>query len=107
MWIASKLGYFSVVKKGRDYHVRARVKRDLHNLLQAAGMVGVGIISSENSDYKYRVVIDREYQIRLFDALRDSIDYLNFKSVVAKTPDQRAKLQSYHAIWSEMQKHQA
>ena len=59
------------------------------------------------ADYRYRFVVNGEQLDRIFKALRESIDYSNFKSEIAATPDQRGKLHSYHNIWAEMAGHQA
>lgn len=107
MWIASKLGWFSIVEKSPDeFHVRARVKTDLVKLRQASGMVFT-IHLWPGADYRYRFVVNGEQLDRIFKALRESIDYSNFKSEIAATPDQRGKLHSYHDIWAIMMRHQA
>jgi hypothetical protein len=38
MWLCTKLGFFSIMKKGNpgEWQIRARIKRDLDNLLSAA-----------------------------------------------------------------------
>lgn len=108
MWIASKLGFFSIVVKGPEvYHVRARVKRDLLNLHAAAKFPEkVTVRTSKNADYKYRILVGTQGIAAIFKALEDSIDYPNFKGQIAATPDQAPKLHSYHRIWSEMMFHQ-
>ena len=38
MWICSKLGFFSIVKKDDRWHVRARARVDLKALKKATGL---------------------------------------------------------------------
>ena len=38
MWIASKYGFFSIVKKKEGFHVRGRSLKDLKNLKKAASI---------------------------------------------------------------------
>lgn len=108
MWIASKLGWFSIVEKTRGvYHIRARVREDLENLLEDASLSSsVAIQEWPGADYRYRAVVRVTNLIKAFEALLDSVDYPNFKGEISKTPDQAPKLQSYHRIWSEMMTHQ-
>ena len=38
MWIASKFGWFSIVKKTDGWHVRARVRQDLETLIRVGDL---------------------------------------------------------------------
>ena len=101
MWIASKLGFYSIVQKGGTFHVRARARKDLLNLVAATSSdLGPGQISeSPEADYRWRIVLPAEDMKPVWDALAASVDYPNFKSQIASTPDQRDKLPIYHEIW--------
>ena len=79
MWLATKLGFFSIVKKGapETWQVRARAARDLERLL-AAAQLKTEILATPQADYACRVVVDREQLARVFAALADSIDYSNY-----------------------------
>lgn len=105
MWIASKLGFFSIVQKEGAWHVRARVKRDLENLVVAALPTAKAKIQRwPAADYRWRICLTRaEHVTRVFAALQESIDYPNFKSEIAQRPDQREKLHAYHELWGAMQ----
>lgn len=105
MWIASKLGWFSIVLKGENYHIRARRKKDLENLLDVVGGESLPPIETWTvSDYRYRVRIPEASNLigEVFAVLCCSVDYPNFKSMIAATPDQREKLHAYHEIWATM-----
>lgn len=102
MWIASKLGFYSVVRKSADeFHIRARFRSDLENLL-AAGFDGEVVESFPGSDYPWRILAQAAQMPHLWQLLGESVDYDNFKAKIGKTPDQRDKLHAYHEIWAVM-----
>ncbi|MBX0332951.1 hypothetical protein K3G39_06850 [Pontibacter sp. HSC-14F20] len=101
MWIASKYGFFSIVKKEDGHHVRARVKRDLETLIAETG-IEEPLQQWPAADYRYRVVVSAQAIPALFEKLGESIDYSNFKSKIAATPTQRDKEHAYYEIWRVM-----
>jgi hypothetical protein len=107
MWLATKHGFFSIVQKGPDeFHIRARVKKDLENLRAAClpGCVDLPPVQTwPTADYRYRIVATRLDYYDVMQLLVESIDYFNFKSKIAATQDQREKLSAYHDIWATMQ----
>lgn len=102
MWLATVRGWFSVVWKGGTFHVRARDEQDLQNLRQAAGLDDVVILIGAGTDYQARMLVNADQLARIFTALAADITYDNFKSEVARRPDQRRKLHAYHEMWSLM-----
>ena len=106
MWIASKFGFYSIVCKDEDqFHVRARIKSDLQNLLEAIGLEEK-IHQSDYSDYKYRLVVGHDAVRKITSALAETLDYPNFKNKIAETPSQEPKLHAYHSIWEVMYEEQ-
>src|SRR5437867_3270930 len=105
MWICSKFGFFSIVKKGQPgtWQIRARREADLRELLGATGLDNA-IIATPKGDYAYRMVVEKEGLSRVFALLADSIDYPNFKSCIASLPQQRDNLPAYHDFWAGMLK---
>lgn len=107
MWLATKHGFFSVVEKEEgEFHIRARIKGDLENLRELTwrghAMTLPEIETWPAADYRYRIIVGREdAEATLFLLIRH-IDYSNFKSEIAATPDQRDKLGAYHDIWHTM-----
>jgi hypothetical protein len=105
MWIASKLGFFSIVQKQPgEWHVRARVRGDLENLVNETWQRPLIILGEIQewpaADYRWRLILRREGDMqRLFATLLTSVDYPNFKSEVGARPDQREKLPAYHDLW--------
>ena len=98
MWLFTPNGFYSIVKKQGAWHVRARRKQDLTNL-------GLDPVKSHpGSDYPWRSLVKDPDTLRaIFERLADSIDYPNFKSRIAQTPDQKDRLDTYHIVWDLMQ----
>ena len=106
MWIASKLGFYSIVCKDEDeFHIRTRLRVDLENLLVATNL-DEEINQSDRSDYRYRLVVRSDAVKKVFSILCETINYPNFKNQIAETPSQVAKLDAYHDIWSVMYREQ-
>jgi len=104
MWIASKFGYFSIVKKRDGYHVRARKQSDLDSLLE--GLTNEEVKVWDKADYRFRIVTkDKDLVMSIFEKLGESIDYDNFKNSLLKT-SQSDKLSFYHRIWNIMWEYQ-
>jgi hypothetical protein len=108
MWLATKYGFYSIVRKRKpsarrlaEYHVRARVRSDLENLLAASDLQRE-IFEWAATDYRFRFLASEEDIRLLMRCLAENLDYSNFKSQIARTPDQRAKLTAYHKVWEQM-----
>jgi hypothetical protein len=101
MWIASQLGFFSIVQKEGFFHVRARLRSDLE-ALRATARVRVRIEEWPAADYRYRLRVNAAALARIFRALEKSVDYPNFKSRIAQLPAQQEKLAAYGRLWSAL-----
>lgn len=114
MWICSKLGFFSVVRKPGDlFHIRARVRKDLENLVDAVGSHRNWKITIHDShetdpraDYAFRIVVPEKWWGAFGIILVESVDYANFKGIVGATPDQRERLPIYSRFHHEMERFQ-
>lgn len=117
MWLFTKYGFFSVVEKlPGEYHVRARSRRDLEILVAkatyraprpAADVEDLPIHDTPTGDYGFRLVITRHQWTHLIaPILVGSVVYSNFKSEIARTPDQTDKIGPLHEIWSIMANYQ-
>ena len=96
MWLATKHGFFSIIRHSEtEWYVRGRVMQDLENLRALMEWPG-SVQRWPSADYRYRLIITRDQLTALFITLAEDIDYGNFKSMIAKRPDQEAKLESYH-----------
>lgn len=100
MWLMTKRGFYSVVRKGKpgQYQIRARERHDLENLI-AGPLHGHEIVKTPEADYPYRVVINQTTLAAVMAYLSTTVDYSNFKEMIHDTPDQRRKVRPYNQIW--------
>ena len=105
MWILHpKIGFLSLVQKPWNQSddtltIRARVYDDLVRLKAYLPSMS-DIISSEDSDYRYRSVADREAVMEAMSMLTRDIDYDNFKDEVARSDHQGyARAALYGEVW--------
>lgn len=102
MWLCTKHGFFSIVRKGENQvHVRARVRADIERLrIELDKEYNPSeILEWPDADYRYRIICGDgafEYLMQFFT---DTLDYENFKERIASLPDQRDKGQDYHTLW--------
>jgi hypothetical protein len=98
MWLMTKHGFYSIVqKKPGEYHVRARERQDLQNLVDRVPLTGAVIIDTPDADYACRIVTDKDAVHAILGYLGESLDYSNFKGKIDATPDQKHK--PYHKVW--------
>ena len=106
MWVASKYGFFSIVRKSEGKcHVRARIREDLENLI-AASEVEAEILTWDESDYRHRVIVKESVVEKVMATLAETLDYDNFKNKIIETPSQCDKAPTYGEIWARMYSHQ-
>lgn len=102
MWIMTKIGFFSIVEKSKDQMcIRSRRRQDLSALKILFG-TNAEIIRTppENSDYRFRMFLSREFFMSQLPKLVSLIDYSNFKDAVKKVNPKREKL--YHKVWFDL-----
>lgn len=101
MWVFTKFGFFSAVKHGERMAIRARRREHLVSLKKATGLAAT-IRETLDTDYKYRIHVDRAVWSEMLTKIADGIDYDNFKSAVmadqGRTPYERA----LHEVWEVM-----
>lgn len=102
MWLMTKHGFSIVQKQPGEFHVRARVRNDLENLVARVPLPAADIHSSQATDYTFRIIVGKEDVRKLMQFLGDSLDYSNYKDTVARTPDQQAKHDAYASVWHTM-----
>ena len=101
MWLMTKHGFYSIVEKGHgQFHVRARERQDLQNLIDRVPLSGLDVIDTPEGDYTARLVVGEGEVLKILGFLGKTLDYSNFKSQIAKTPDQQHK--PYHEVWGIM-----
>lgn len=102
MWLFTIHGFYSIVQKEQDFHIRSRSKQDLVNLKKLTGIKKPVAKSYPGSDYPWRLIVSRVEKDLAVVALGTDIEYGNFKSAVAATSDQAGKLHAYHQVWHAM-----
>lgn len=101
MWLMTKHGFYSIVqRKPGEYHVRARERLDLENLLKGVPLPEAKIVDTPDADYACRIVTDQATVLVILGFLGRTLDYPNFKGKVDAMPDQRHK--PYHKVWQVM-----
>ena len=101
MWLATGLGYFSIVRKNGEFFVRARSIKDLDILKKATGLTNK-IIQIKNSDYVARIIVNQVELETIQKVLFDSITYPNFKDSIKHNPEQQGKTKFYTEVWGVM-----
>lgn len=102
MWICSKLGFYSIVQKEDAWHVRARTRKDLKNLVTQAEL-HTEIQEWPGADYRWRILVKHHWDMEtVFRVLLESIDYSNFKGRISADPDQGEKAGAYGRFWGDM-----
>ena len=118
MWIFTKHGFFSAVcaRQGDGNHgqpvdpdrimVRARVRGHLEALkMRFPELLGrCDIQVSADTDYAYRLFVQKPAWVQVLAGLAEETDYDNFKSEVARQQgrDGAAYERSLHEVWSVM-----
>jgi hypothetical protein len=107
MWIASTIGWLSVVRDRQTKGgvlVRPRAKADIDNLHRRFGKryKMTQPRSDETRDYRWRVSMKRRDWVKIVAQLASEVDYCNFKSAVHARPDQSNKDSAYLSVWSAM-----
>lgn len=103
MWLITPVGFFSVVRKPEDIAagtltVRSRVRSDLDALRAGFLLELTPTKESTSTDYRFRAQAPKAAVAAALAKLAESIDYSNFKDVVAKRQGKdRAHL--YHRVW--------
>lgn len=112
MWLFTKYGFFSVVcgreKNGpsveldqNTYMVRARKKGHLQNLINNSDILGdPQIVKSEDTDYRYRIIVLAEIWTKVIAKMTSEIDYGNFKNECFELDKDYVKYLS--SVWQTM-----
>jgi hypothetical protein len=101
MWIFTKNGFVSAVRKKEYPQVLTVRSRDRESLQELSAVADVQIAKSPDGDYPYRVFVKPEiFASWVADAAID-IDYHNFKGVVAEVRGYEFA-KSLHSVWLAM-----
>ena len=117
MWIFTKYGFFSAVCARRGFAelgqpvdpdrvmVRSRSRNHLERLQKRfTSLKSKQIESFPGSDYPFRIFIDKRAWATLMKQLAEEMDYDNFKSEVARQPDDAIYEDCLHDVWGIMRR---
>lgn len=102
MWLFTRHGFYSITRsldEPTKLQIRARVRGDLENLQAFTGVPGP-ILETPTADYRWRWIVTPAEAKVITVRLTQDIIYSNFKSAIARQPDQSAKLPALHDIWT-------
>jgi len=103
MWVFTRYGFYSAIKKQGQVHVRARLASHLEALKRRFA-VKAKIHKSTDADYKFRMLVEPAEWARLAEALADELDYSNFKSEVLRNQGHTPYEEALHKVWATMHK---
>lgn len=114
MWIFTKYGFFSVVsaREGDGRHanpvdpdrvmVRARMRGHLESLKAAFPdeLGEVAIHESLQTDYRYRLIVDKAAWVQVMASLAMNLDYDNFKNEASTIQGPGSPyVEALHDVW--------
>ena len=112
MWIATKIGFFSIVlrpenegAKNSVYHVRARTGSDIDaviSLLEPVLKRGLRLFETPDVDYHWRIILKTEELAPALAAMAATVDYPNFKDEIHSSETQADKLDGYSDLWTAL-----
>lgn len=103
MWIITAIGCYSLTNhrdQPKNMMVRGRVRSDMERLVPLIPFWALhsDIIETYDSDYKYRIIADREAMGGVFGKLVANMDYIGFKDNVADKQG-KTRAQIYYDVW--------
>jgi hypothetical protein len=119
MWIATKFGFFSVVRnvprdgtkapKEEKFIIRSRNVRDLTDFLfeVAPEVTDLKVVQTPDNDYAARLFCSQDHLSRFLQYMVLTLDYDNFKSMIHGSASQSDKSQAYMECWDAMRNYQA
>ena len=112
MWIATKIGFYSIVlrpeKEGsaeKVFHLRARTGADIDaaiSLLEPVLKRPLPLFETPDVDYHWRIILRVGELGPALAALAATVDYPNFKDQIHASPTQADKLNAYSDLWSAL-----
>jgi len=112
MWIATKIGFFSIVlrpeREGAQeqvFHIRARTGTDIDamiSLLEPVLKRPLQLFETPDVDYHWRIILKPEELAPALAALAATVDYPNFKNEIHASDTQADKLDAYSDLWTAL-----
>ena len=103
MWLFTRFGFFSIVRKEGDDHltIRSRTQGDLLRLCRYYLPKAGDPVAHEGTDYPWRVTCPRNDFAEAMQKIAGDIDYPNFKNEVALSVG-KARAARYGTVWSAL-----
>ncbi len=108
MWVFTKHGFFSAVQTREDKDkimIRSRNKDHLVNLMVECSLK-LDVITTMDSDYRYRIIVSKPVLVDMLTFLALDIDYSNFKDAVYDEHGRCDYERALHEVWYSMYKTQ-
>ena len=112
MWIATKIGFFSIVLRPEEegakeqvFHIRARTGADIDaiiSLLEPVLKRPLRLFETPEADYHWRIILRPGELAPALAALAATVNYPNFKDEIHAREDQADKLDAYSDLWSAL-----
>jgi len=101
MWTFTQDGFISTVQDRDDSTVLIARSRDRQSLELISTITGAEIVTSDGTDYGYRVRVTREQFAEFLVANVYALDYPNFKNRIYETRGHEWH-EAAAGVWSEM-----
>lgn len=112
MWIATRIGFYSIVlrpekegAKNSVYHLRARTGSDIDaviSLLEPLLKRALRLFKTPDVDYHWRIILRPEELAPVLASLAATVDYPNFKDEIHASDTQADKLDAYSDLWTAL-----
>jgi hypothetical protein len=106
MWIFTEFGFFSIVahrSKPGTLLVRGRVRADLVEFAERAGLTSADVFEDPQADYRYRLEVSATSVGALLTHELTEMKYDNFKAQVERTQGIERE-QVYMGVWSHLRR---
>lgn len=101
MWIFTTYGFFSFTQSTFEpgkIQIRARDDRDLEDLKKRHKLRRTPIVETDNSDYRWRILVTPATAAKIMAAEVEAIDYSNFKNATTERMHGRPLM----TVWDTM-----
>lgn len=102
MWIATKIGFFSIVQDRNNksqFMVRARLREHIEAFAVLSKIQPDNIIELDDADYRFRIFAPKVRVLDVVVKLLSEVNYPDFKSAVPSPPGS-PYMNFLHDVWA-------